>query len=208
MKILILGATGPTGQHLVRKALEESHQVTAFVLNASKLNLQHENLTVIQGDVLDKTAIKNAVKGHDAVLSALGRGKKLSSDNLMANSVANLIPAMVAANVTRIVFLSAIGVGETYKQSSFIQKLIFKTFLRNLYSDKAKADTMLIKSQLDWTIVCPVLLTDSPATGKYQVGEIIQMKGQPKISREDVADFMIQQIKDTNYLRKLVVMRS
>ena len=208
MKILILGATGPTGQHLVRKALEESHQVTAFVLNASKLNLQHENLTVIQGDVLDKTAIKNAVKGHDAVLSALGRGKKLSSDNLMANSVANLIPAMVAANVTRIVFLSAIGVGETYKQSSFIQKLIFKTFLRNLYKDKAKADTMLIQSQLEWTIVCPVLLTDGPATGMYQVGEIIQMKGQPKISREDVADFMIQQIKDTNYLRKLVVMRS
>ncbi len=208
MQLLILGATGPTGQQLVRLALEKFHHVTALVRDPAKLSLSHENLTIIKGDVLDDNTLTNSLKGKDAVLSALGKGKSLKSSNLMVSAVTNLIPAMKATNVKRLVFLSAFGVGETFVQANFIQRLIFRTFLKNIYSDKAKADTMLCQSPLDWTLVYPVVLTNGLITHKYKVGEKLPMKGMPKISRADVAEFMLQQLTDDTYLRKIAVMMS
>ena len=208
MQLLILGATGPTGQNLVRLALENFHQVTALVREPAKLSLSHENLTIIKGDVLDETTLTNSLKGKDAVLSALGNGKSLKSSNLMVSAVNNLIPCMKATNVKRLVFLSAFGVGESFVQANFIQRLIFRTFLKNIYSDKTKADDMVGHSSLDWTLVYPVVLTNGPSTSKYKVGENLPMKGMPKISRADVAEFMLRQLTDNTYLRKTVILMS
>ena len=208
MKLLILGATGPTGQQLVKQSLEKHHQVIALVRDPAKLNIHHDNLSIIKGDVLDKSILTMALESNDAVLSALGVGKTLRSSNLMQGAMTNLIAAMNTMNIKRIIFLSAFGVGETFAQADFIQKIIFRTLLKNIYTDKAKADTMLQQSLLDWTIVSPVVLTNGPYTGKSKAGEILPMKGLPIISRADVADFMLQQLTDTSYLKKTVVLKS
>ncbi|MEO6612748.1 MAG: SDR family oxidoreductase [Chitinophagaceae bacterium] len=208
MKILILGGTGPTGQLLVKQALERSHQVTVLARDPAKLNLSHQNLDVITGDVLDQATLTNSLKGKDAVLSALGKGKSLKSSHLITKSVTNLISGMKATNVNRVIMLSAFGVGETFQQANFIQKLIFRTFLKSIYSDKTKADSLLGQSPLDWTLVYPVVLTNGPLTSTYKVGEKLPMKGMPKISRADVAAFMLNQLNDNSYLRKIAVLMS
>ena len=202
MKILILGATGATGQQLVTQALEKGHKVTVLVRTPAKLKLSHENLTVIEGNVLDETILRRALTGKEAVLSALGVGNSLKSSGLIAKAVGTLIPAMQATDVTRVIFLSAFGVGATFVQSSSLQKVLYRFLLRNIYEDKAKGDAQLRHSTLDWTLVYPVILTNGPRTGNYKVGEQLPMKGLPKVSRADVADFMLQQLIHPTFIRK------
>ena len=202
MKILILGSTGGTGQQLVTQSLNQNYEVTALARDPSKLKPTHERLRVVKGSVLDKDLLVDALDGKDAVLSALGVGKSLRSEDLISNAVRILIPAMHSKNVKRLVFLSAFGVGETFKQADFIQKIIFRLFLRNIYADKSKADDQIRKSTLDWT------LADTPGTGKYKTGEQLQMKGIPKISRADVAEFMLRQLNDNTSIKKSpIIMR-
>lgn len=205
MKTLILGSTGGTGQQLIKQALEQHHEVTALVRDTSKLTISQENLTVVKGDALDRNVLLKAVEGKDAVLSALGVGKSLNPKGLIANAAGLLIAAMNATGVKRLIFLSAFGVGETYRQASFIQRIIFSTFLRKMYADKVKGDDQIRNSNLGWTLIYPVLLTDKPGTGNYKAEEALPMKGMPKISRADVADFMLKQLKDNTFLRKPVV---
>lgn len=205
MKILILGSTGATGRHLVLQSLKQNYEVTALARDPSKFKLKHPMLTVIKGNVLDKDLLTQIVDGKDAVISALGLGRSLKSGSLMANTVEILIPIMLKTNVSRLIFLSAFGVGETFVQANFFQKLIFRFPLRDMYADKAKADELIKKCNLDWTLIYPVLLTDKPPTGKYRIGEQFQMKGMPKISRADVADFMIRQMADSLYKRKSII---
>ena len=208
MKILILGSTGGTGQQLVAQALNQNYEVTALARDPSRLKLNHERLTVVKGSVLDKDVIANAIDGKDAVLSALGAGKSLKSKDLISNAVSILIPAMEQKKVKRLIFLSAFGVGETFKQADFIQKIIFRLFLRNIYADKTKADEQIRNSTLVWTLIYPVLLTDAPGTGNYKAGEKLGMKGMPKISRADVAEFMLRQLTDNTFTKKSPIIMS
>lgn len=202
MKILILGATGKTGQQLVIQSLERHYEVTVLVRDPTKLTLVHEKLTLIKGSVLDKDLLTKTVEGKDAVLSALGVGKSLKSSNFISNAVSLLISAMKEKNIKRLIFMSAFGVGKTFAQANLIQKIIFRLPLKNLYADKSKADEQLRNSKLDWTLVYPVRLTNTSRTGKYTVGEKLPMKGMPKISRADVADFMLHQLTDNTFLKK------
>ena len=208
MKLLILGATGGTGQQLVTRALEQHHDVTVLVRDPSKLQVSNENLRVIEGNVLDKDILIKALQGQDAVLSALGKGKSLKSSNLISNATGTLIPAMNAAGIKRLIFESGFGAGETFKDANFLQQIIFGTFLRSIYGDKAMGEKKIRSSSLDWTLVYPVVLTNGPFTGKYQVGEKLPMKGMPKISRADVADFMLLQLNTNEYLKKGAVLMS
>ena len=202
MKLLILGATGGTGQQLVIQALEQNHQVSVLIRDPKKFKLTHDRLEIIRGDVLDQLLLTKTVEGKDAVLSALGVGKSLKSRDLISNAAKILIQAMNAKNVKRLIFISAFGVGETFKYASLIQQLIFKLPLKNIYADKAKADEEVRKSNLEWTLVYPVLLTNNPRTDTYRVEENFKMKGMPKISRASVADFMLRQVTDNRFVRK------
>jgi len=197
VKLLILGATGPTGQQLVAQALEAGHQVAALVRAESNLPSPVE---VIRGDGRDPAAIAGAARGRDAVLSALGTGKSLKG-GIASRAAANL----VAASVKRLIFMSSFGVGDSFDDATLPQKLIFSTLLRSIYADKAKADATIQSSSLDWTIVRPVMLTNGPHTGAYRVGENLHPHGFPKISRADVADFMIRELTERTWIRKTVV---
>ena len=208
MKILILGATGPTGQQLVTQALEKHYEVTALVRNPANLTISHEKLTIITGDTLDKNVVLKALAGQDAVISALGRGQRLISNGLITKAVNILIPAMNEMFIKRLIFLSGFGAGETFTQANLLQKIIFRTFLMNIYGDKTRAEKIIRSSMLDWTLVYPVVLTNTPATGKIVAAETLTMKGMPKMSRGDVATFMLKQIGDNSFIKKGVSLMS
>lgn len=207
MKILLLGATGPTGQQILARALDQHHEVTAMVRNPSKLNFQHPQLKVIKGDVLDDQILVTALQGQQAVISALGKGQSLRSSHLITNAVNNLIPNMEESKVNRLIFLSGFGAGNTFVQANLLQKIIFKTFLRGIYSDKARAEKKIRNSNLNWTIVYPVQLKNTPPTGNYISEEKQIMKGLPKISRADVAEFMLEELKNNLFIKKGVVVK-
>ena len=192
MRLLILGATGPTGRNLVDQALGAGHEVTALARNALSLTVRHPRLAVVAGDATDVRTLEDAMGGKDAVLSALGAGHSLRSQ-IASRAMAALIPAMRARALKRVIFLSSFGVGESCEQASLLQRIAFRTMLRQIFADKAKADAMLRASGLDWTLVYPTLLTNGARAGRYRVGERLAMKGMPSISRADVAAFMLAQ---------------
>ena len=205
MKILIIGGTGPTGKELIRQALVQNHEVSVLVRDPSKLNASADKLKIITGNVLDVDVLKQAMTEAESVISVIGVGQSLKSNNLISNAVDKIIPAMNDAGVKRIIFLSAFGVGETIAQASWIQKIAFRLFLRDIYADKEIGSAKLQNSNLDWTIVSPVKLTNGTYTGNYKAAERVKMKGFPSISRADVADFLLKQLGDNSFVRKEVI---
>ena len=206
MKLLVLGATGGTGQEVVSQALEKGHLVTAFVRDPSRLKFSADRLRVLTGTVTgDGAPLATAVRGQDVVISALGRGMSLKSEDLMAQSMPAIVRAMESEGVRRLIFTSAYGVGVTWRDVPPLGKIVIKVFLRNLYADKVVGEAELQRSVLDWTLVYPVQLTNGPRTGRYRFGERLELHGLPRVSRADVADFILTQFEDRTFLRKGVI---
>jgi len=207
VKLTVFGATGPTGQHIVRQALDAGHEVTAFVRPSSRtLDITSDRLHVVTGGVTtDACAAGDAVCGREAVISVLGVGKSFTSTNLIARSVNVIIPAMELHGVRRLIFTSAFGVGASRRDSPLIPRIMFRLMLNDVYADKKIGEDAVSRSGLNWTLVCPTILTDGPATGKYRAGEHLELHGLPKISRADVGHFILTQLADTTRLRKAVV---
>jgi putative NADH-flavin reductase len=208
-KLLILGATGPTGRQLVSQALEQGHQVTAFVRDPKRMPLNHERLRLVTGDLTDEgPALASAVGGQDAVVSALGVGMSFKSHDLIARSVPKIVAAMGSQGVSRLVFTSAFGVGSTWIDVPPLPRIMIRLLLGNVYADKAAGEELLRRSQLDWTLVYPVGLTHGRKTGRYRVGERLPLRGLPMISRADLAAFLLGEIDDPTYIRKGVLISS
>ena len=201
MKIIIFGSTGSIGTHLVKQSLEAGHIVTAFVRDPSKLQIKHSNLHTAQGDLMDAASVAKAVKGHDAVVCAIGSGRK---GNVRSQGTLHVIQAMEQTGVKRLVCETKLGAGESRGNLNFFWKYImFGMLLREAYEDHEKQERYIMQSNLDWTIVRPAAFTDGPHTGVYQHGFSATAKNVTlKISRADVADFMLKQLSDTRYLRK------
>ena len=204
MKLLVFGASGPTGGHIVAQALEQGHEVTALVRDPGKFAVSHPRLKIALGNAEDAAAVAEAVRGQSAVLSALGRRKTLKSENLIANSMRCIIAAMERYGVLRLVLMSAFGVGESRRDAPLVPRILYRLMLSDIFADKLAGEKLLRESRLEWTIVYPVLLTDGPRTGDYRVGERLELSGMPKISRADVAEFMLKELYDAAYLKRVV----
>jgi putative NADH-flavin reductase len=203
MHILILGSTGPTGCLLVKQALNEGHIVRAIVRDPDKLKLADERLEIHVADILDEQQLTKELQNQDVVLSALGSGHNLHSD-IISRAMPVLIRSMHNTGIKRLIFLSSFGVGDTKKDSPLFGRIVFKLFLNKILKDKYIADELLRKSDLDYTLVYPTSLKNSPGKGKYRAGEKISLPFFPSISREDVAAFMLKQVTDTTWIRKTV----
>ena len=204
MKLTIFGATGRTGQHLVKKALEAGHEVTAYVRTPSKLKVQDENLNVVQGELTDPDKVAAAVAGADAVLSGLGAVRGGSS-GVMVPAAKSIVPAMKQHGVKRLIWASGAGVPDPQDQPALMNKII--GFLLKLTAGKVLEDSLggieIIKnSGLDWTIARGPMLTDEPGSGKYRVGYVNKEMSRT-LSRENFADFMIKQLGSNEWLHKM-----
>lgn len=201
MKLIILGAAGKTGAHLVRQALEEGHLVTAFVRDAQKLDITDKNLTVVVGDARDVNDLAIAIKDQDAVISALGSNKP--ADNLMAASTSALIEAMQKNKVRRVIMMSSFLASSQFNPGK-IAKLV-NWLAKPLVRDKTSAEELLKQSDLDWTIVYATRL-DGAKPGNYRVlepDETVTLND--SIARSDVADFLLEQVEDGNSIKKSLV---
>jgi uncharacterized protein YbjT (DUF2867 family) len=139
MKLLILGATGLTGRHVVDLALRSGDSVTAFVRNPAARGELADHVTPATGDATSLHDLSAALPGHDAVVSALGGGNTLTSvraHDLFARSSTAVIGAATQAGVSRLVWLSSFGVGHTLDWSSTPQKLIYRTLLHDIYANR------------------------------------------------------------------------
>jgi putative NADH-flavin reductase len=205
MKTIVFGATGGTGREVVRQALDQGHAVTAFVRSPDRIaDIEHANLAVARGDVLDSAAVEASVPGHDAVLCAIGKGAQRTT--LRQDGTRNIIAAMETAGVSRLVCLSSLGVGDSRANLPFFTRyIIVGIFLRHAFADHEAQEVLVRRSSLEWTIVRPPHLKDGPRTGKYRQGfSIADRDIQGKISRADVADFMVKQLTDTTYVHQTV----
>jgi putative NADH-flavin reductase len=204
MKLLVFGATGGTGREIVAQALAQGHAVTALVRDPAKLGISHEQLAVVQGDVLDAASVEHAMPGHDAVLCAIGAGTR---GGLRSEGTRNIVRAMEKAGVRRLVCQTSLGYGDSREALNasplYFKYIVVPFILRKAFADHARQEEHIKRSGLDWIIVRPGNLTDGARTGVYRHGFAATDRTiEVQASRADVADFMLKQLADDTYLRK------
>lgn len=206
MKLAIFGASGRTGRPLVEQALAAGHDVTALVRTPGSFPIKHERLNVIQGSVEDATKVDQAVAGADAVLSVLGHSKTSNKDVLTVG-MRNIVNAMKEHGVRRLINLTGAGVRDPQDQPKLVDKVFgfaLKRLQPDLLRDSENHVQVIRGSDLDWIVVRGPRLTEGPRTGKYRVGYVGKDSG-TQASRADIADFMLKQVTDNTYVRKLPV---
>ena len=205
MKLIIFGATGGTGRLLVEQALAQGHAVTAFVRNPTKLAVEHANLNIVEGDVMDLASVVRAMQGQEAVLAALG-APALKSGTVRSDGTRNIVRAMENTGVRRFVCQTSLGYGDSRQVLNMapfhFRYFVVPFFLRGVFADHERQEECIKRSDLDWIIVRPGTLTDGERTGVFRHGFPATDKTiTVSISRADVAGFMLQQLTDDAYLR-------
>ena len=200
MKLLIFGATGPTGKILLKQAIDQKHEVTAFVRNPQKLRTEAgENLRVVKGDILDAETVEEAVKGQDAVLSVLGNTIR-KPNTVLSDGTRNIIRAMEKHGVRRFVCMTSLGCGDSRGQDGFVFGKIFRPLLlREVFADKDRQEEVIKQSNLDWVIVRPAGLINKAEKGNFRAGTDKSITA-GRISRADAARFTLEQATSDKFL--------
>ncbi|WP_022890585.1 NAD(P)-dependent oxidoreductase [Agromyces italicus] len=203
--IALFGATGKTGRRVLDRALAAGFDVRALVRDPDRLEVQHERLTVIRGDVLDPVAVGRVVDGSEVVLSLFGQVKG-SPRTLQADGTRHIVAAMQSHGVRRIVTLSGGGLRAENKDQpkvpDRVMRFLLKTLAGHVLADAEAHLDVLGASGLDWTVVRGPRLLETPGTGTYRVGWVGVGTGM-QISRDDLADFILTQVDDDRFVREL-----
>jgi uncharacterized protein YbjT (DUF2867 family) len=205
VKFLVLGATGRTGVHFAKKALDQGHQVTALVRRADATVDQRAQ--IVSGDVTDAAVIAAAAQGHDAVISTLGVKNVRKTPTLITDTVRAVIASAKTSGVDRFVIVSAFGVGDSLAKASFLAGLLFRTALRKKYEDKSASEVLLKASGLNWTLAYPGALNDGVG-GRYAaiaLADVTTLPILPSTSRANVADFLLHSAVKDAFIRQIVV---
>ena len=205
MKIIIFGATGTIGRLAVERILADGHAVTAFARRPNDLKIKHPNIRIVAGDAFDQDQVAEAVRDHDAVVITLGSGMSRKSV-IRSQGTLNVIQAMQAHGVRRLICQSTLGAHESWGNLNFFWKrVMFGLLLRPIFLDHQLQESLVRASGLDWTLVRPSAFAEGPATGTFKVGfKSNYQKLSLKISRADVADFLRQQLLDATYIQRAV----
>ncbi|MEV0788688.1 NAD(P)-binding oxidoreductase [Kribbella sp. NPDC050459] len=214
MKLTVLGATGQTGLLLVEQALSEGHQVTALVRRKGNLP-DHPNLTIRLGELNDSETMTDAITGSEAVISCLGpapgRSSSLKKHSLMRTAVPAILASMTAAGVSRLILLSALGVGNSARITSPVARFAYKTVAKTAYDDKQVSERSLTTSNLDWTLVYPGVLTNARTKKSAVVRDlstITKIPGLPKVTRSAVAATLLDVAASPAWIHKTAVITS
>ncbi len=207
MNIAIFGARGRTGTLLTERSLAAGHHVTALVRKPKKFAFRNK-VRIVQGSAFDPSPVFETLEGVDIVFSTLGAHSPLRNENVLPRAIPRIIEAMGRTGVKRIIVLGSAGAlpNSLDKQPAWrrwvIQNIVYTTFLKWPVAEQKSQYSLLSKSNLDWTMVMPPMLTDNQPRGTYRVdGDALPPNGS-YISRADVADFMVQQIDNPQWIRK------
>ena len=206
MKIVIFGAAGGTGRTLIEQALEQGYSVTGFDRNPEAFTLSHPNLKMIKGDIFDPAGVEAAIAGQDIVFCVLGVKPGVTVP-VCSVGTKNIITGMQKQGVKRFIVQSAFAVaaldGE-WREVPWIVPLVSPLFakVRAMFMDHVRQEEFVHQSNLDWIVVRPTRLTDTPRTGTYKAGDPMFIGPNARIARADVADFMLKQVNDDTYVHK------
>lgn len=208
MNIAVFGANGATGRLVVKQALARGYGVTAVTRHPETFPLRHERLQVMQGDVFDLAAVEQAVAGQDAVLSTLGVPFSREPITVYSQGVAHIVQAMKHYDVRRLVCVSSSAAGTNHDTGAgfifdkVLQPIVMSTIGKTTYADMKRMEALVMQSDLDWTIVRPSGLFETPAVTDYRVAE--DHIRRQFTSRADLADCMLQQLATDQYSRKVI----
>jgi nucleoside-diphosphate-sugar epimerase len=202
LRVLVIGATGGTGRQLVQRALDQGHRVTAFVRDPTRLHVEHANLRIVIGNVLDYASVEPAMRGQSAVLCALGHKRFFYPNKIQSNGMRNILRAMNACDVPRLICETALGIGNSVGRLGLPHTFFILPLILPFYMwDKLRQEELITASDRDWVIVRPGVLTNGDARGSYRHGLKVGSYLWPvKISRADVSDFMLKQLIDDAYV--------
>ena len=206
MKLLIIGGTGKTGRELIKQGLVKGHVITAIARKPEKLKFDNPNFSVIKGDVLIPESLENPFRGQDAVLSALGHKRFFIKTTILSRGTKNIINAMNNNGVKRFICITSLGINDSkFKLGLYYTLFTIPVILFFYFFDKSKQEELIMKSDLDWTIVRPGQLTNGKKRTHYKhdtkAGNYILTK---MISRASVAHFILKNLDSNLYSRKAV----
>lgn len=205
MHLAIFGATGRTGRLLLRSALDRGHVVKAFTRSPDKLaadTTAADALEIVQGDVRDASAVRRAVDGVDAVVSVLGPTQNKPNHQVAAGTE-NIVAAMRELGVQRLIVTAGAGVtidDDRPGPMHHLIKALLLVFSRHVYEDMRRTVELVRGTDLAWTVVRLPMLTDAPPADEIRVGYVGVGTG-PRIGRQDVARFLLDELEQNEHVR-------
>lgn len=212
MHILVVGATGRTGQDVVAQAHAAGHTVRAFSRSADATPWP-KGVHAMAGDVLVPDQVREAMQGMDAVIVCISMVRASDSPwariltplDLHRRAAANLIEAATTARVRRYVMVSAHGVGPSAPRAgTLFLALVRASNIGVAYADLARAETALMSSGLPWTIVRPTRLTREPASSRIEASIDLRTHSRSSIARADVAAFLVREAEHGHHTHTAV----
>jgi uncharacterized protein YbjT (DUF2867 family) len=205
MDVVVFGAAGGTGRQVVDQALVAGHTVTAFVRHAASMESADSALQVRTGDVRDADAVEKAVTGQDAAIFVVGAAARAKTDVRTAGT-RNVVRAMERAGGGRLIAQSTIGIGDSASAlPPSYRYVLVPLLLRRAFADHLSQEQVLRDSTVEWTAVRASVLTDGPRSDAYRHGLVPgDASDVGKISRADVAAFLLRQLTDDTYRRRVV----
>jgi putative NADH-flavin reductase len=207
MKVIIFGATGFSGQAILANSIKQGHEVTILVRDASKIPNKHQNLTIVEGNVLNPQTVASVLHHQEAVIQCLGVGGKGDGKptTFISDATKIIVDEMQNKKIKRLIAMSNVGAGNSIAfQPWFFTKIIlpyFMKWLKVIIEDKNRMEPIIMNSNLDWTIVrCPNIV-DKPAKGRCNA--TLDGKGlKLSITLSDLSKFMVDQLKQTAFIKQ------
>ncbi len=207
MKVLIVGGTRGVGREVVLAAHAAGHELTLLARNAERISLPVTGVRVVAGDAGDAADIERAVAGQQAVVWTVGVGPTRRPVDLFSRGTQFLLAAMTKHGVRRLVCVTGVGAGDSRGHGGFLyDRILQPLFMKTVYEDKDRQEAQLRASDADWTIVRPGTLTNGPATGLTRVLTNLEGVTAGKISRADVAGFIVEQLASDEYRKTAVLL--
>ncbi len=209
-KILIIGASKGIGLEATRQALDRGYAVRAMARSARGISLKGVRLELLNGSAINAADVSTALDGVSAVILSLGVAARpemiIGPVRLFSQATEVIVPAIERAGVKRLICVTGFGAGDSDASLSFFERIPFRLVLGRIYDDKGVQERLIRDSDLDWVIARPGLLTNGPRTSRYKVLDKRETWQNGIITRADVADFLVKQLKDNTYVRKTPVL--
>jgi len=185
---------------IVAEALRSGHRVTAAVRNPASIPAT-QGLRVERADVRHTASLRAVIQGHDAVVSAIGPAGRRAG-NLYSDGARATVAAMQACGVARLLAITSVGVRHDDPHHAWWYRSLIRPIGADLYADMARMEQLVRDSDLDWTFVRPTYLQDREPTGAYRVTNNSTPKGGWRITRTDVARFIVEELEAHRWSRR------
>lgn len=207
LNVLVIGGTRGIGLEVVKLSLDRGHQVTALARRPERMPLTHERLQTLQGDITHAERMAEVVPEFDVVVSSIGMGLTRKPVTLFSVGMKNVLQAMSKVENYRLITVTGIGAGDSRGHGGFFYDRIFLPLaLKTVYEDKDRQEALVRDSAVNWTIVRPGFLTDGPAEIRYRIFTDLKDVTAGKISRSDVAQFIVAAYEQELYVGETVLL--